>query len=88
MENDVVASVELALSRIDSKLGLLKNRYFSAEAVMRQLDPRAVLRRGYAIVRTDNKPMSIVVEGDLIAIETDKYNIEAEVKDVQPKINR
>lgn len=88
LENDVVASVELALSRIDSKLGLLKNRYFSAEAVMRQLDPRAVLRRGYAIVRTDNKPMSIVVEGDLIAIETDKYNIEAEVKDVQPKINR
>lgn len=80
-----VNTMSQALSRmIDSR----KAQAASLSAIIVQLDPRAALKRGYALIRTadgallvDRKP----IVGDRLAIETATYIIETGVTDVRQK---
>lgn len=84
----VETSVQRVQKTVDQIVELRKSRYAELSAVLTQLDPRAALRRGYALVRAesgklliDNKPKI----GEGLAIETAKYIIETGVKDVREK---
>jgi exodeoxyribonuclease VII large subunit len=63
-------------------------RFTHLMTVLTQLDPRSALRRGYALVfDTNNKPLhhQSVARGDVIRIETNRYNITAGVQDATEK---
>ncbi len=72
---------------IERQIDDLTRRYDTMRQVMRQLDPRAVLKRGYALVRdhmgsiVKSRPLT----GDNLTIETAHFIIETEVKDARAK---
>ena len=72
---------------IERQVDDLTRRYDTMRQVMRQLDPRAVLKRGYALVRdhmgsiVKSRPLT----GDNLTIETAHFIIETEVKDARAK---
>ena len=72
---------------IERQIDDLTRRYDTMRQVMRQLDPRAVLKRGYALVRdhmgsiVKSRPLA----GDNLTIETAHFIIETEVKDARAK---
>ena len=72
---------------IERQIDDLTRRYDTMCQVMRQLDPRAVLKRGYALVRdhmgsiVKSRPLT----GDNLTIETAHFIIETEVKDARAK---
>lgn len=75
------------LETIERHFDDLTRRYDTMRQVMRQIDPRAVLKRGYALVRTEmggvvkSKPLV----GDSLTIETAQFIIETEVKNAREK---
>ncbi len=75
------------LETIERHLDDLTRRYDTMRQVMRQIDPRAVLKRGYALVRdhmggvVKSKPLI----GDSLTIETAQFIIETEVKNAREK---
>lgn len=66
-----------------------ETRFRELQAVLTQLDPRAALKRGYALVTTGSGeivgPRNVPQQGQRIGIEIKDYNITAEVTDVRPK---
>lgn len=77
-----------SLGLIVEMLERLKTRYSHDKALIYQLDPRAVLRRGYALVRGSNgKIVSRPQVNDILTIETEEYNLTTEVLDVAKKHN-
>lgn len=76
------------LARMNHALAGEQRRVRYAEDVLRQLDPRVVLRRGYAIVRGANGAIlrkGQAKPGDGLVIELEHAIIEAGVKDVRKK---
>ncbi|HET7629835.1 MAG TPA: exodeoxyribonuclease VII large subunit [Candidatus Saccharimonadales bacterium] len=79
--------LERSLDRIRATFERLSNHYQSLAAVLKQLDPKLALARGYALVRDESgqllkgKPKS----GQTLDIETAKFIIEAGVKHVRQK---
>jgi exodeoxyribonuclease VII large subunit len=64
------------------------DRYIQLAAILTQLDPRTALHRGYALVfDAAHKPLhsQSVVVGDVLHIETNRYNITAGVQDATEK---
>lgn len=61
---------------IERALDDQSRRLVSLQSVLAQLDPKAVLNRGYALIR------GLVKTGEIINIETNKLLIKAEVKNV------
>ena len=61
---------------IERALDDQSRRLVSLQSVLAQLDPKAVLNRGYALIR------GLAKTGEIINIETNKLLIKAEVKDV------
>jgi len=61
---------------IERALDDQSRRLVSLQSVLAQLDPKAVLNRGYALIR------GLAKTGEIINIETNKLIIKAEVKDV------
>lgn len=77
--------LEAGLDRLFEKTW---QRYEQLAAVLIQLDPRAALRRGYALVfDASGTPLrdQTVSRGDTITIETKRYNITAGVQDATEK---
>ena len=68
----VFESIEISFDGYDRKIESLKN-------ILRQLDPKVILARGYALIRGDIKI------GAMVEVETYKNIIEAEVKNVSEK---
>jgi len=68
----VFESIEISFDDYDRKVESLKN-------ILRQLDPKVILARGYAIIRGE------AIVGEIIRIETSKIIIGAEVKNVIKK---
>lgn len=71
--------LEDAHRRVNEKLNDAFERLSVMRLAIAQLDPSAVLRRGYALVRGDNKI------GSIIEVETAEQIIQAEVKNVNKK---
>ena len=65
------------LGVLDARVDLLQSQLVTSRQVMAAYDPRAVLSRGYAIIRGE------VAEGSTITIEQQKRIITAEVRDVK-----
>lgn len=60
-----------------------KGEVKSIEGLLRSLGPQSVLKRGYAIIQKDNKPItqaSKVVENDIIQIKMQDGDFDAQVK--------
>ena len=79
-----VANMGLKLSQIEKDLF---SQFTRQSQILRQLNPKLVLRRGYSIVR-DAKGAVIrddAVNGEILTIESDKLLIKAEVKNVRKK---
>ena len=77
-----VANMGLKLSQIEKDLF---SQFTRQSQILRQLNPKLVLRRGYSIVR-DAKGAVIrddAVNGEILTIESDKLLIKAEVKNVE-----
>ncbi len=64
---------------LDSRVDMLQTQLVTQQQVLAAYDPRAVLARGYAIVRGETKP------GKIIEVEQAKTVITAEVKDVKKR---
>lgn len=75
------------LTNWERQLDNLTGRYETLRQVMKQIDPRLVLNRGYALVRNQigetlkSKPLV----GDNLTIETAQFIIETEVKNAREK---
>jgi exodeoxyribonuclease VII large subunit len=84
------AAAERLLARLDQNLSLRQRHAHYARQTLRQLDPKVVLQRGYALIRDDQ---GAVVKGDaaeikpgsMIAIELSQSIINAGVQNVQRK---
>ena len=68
-----------ALLKIENRLFLQENTIRGFKNIISQLDPAKILSRGYAIIYGKIKT------GELVKLETSKYIIKAEVKDVREK---
>jgi len=83
------AAIERLLDRLQSALNVQQRHVKYARQTLRQLDPKVVLRRGYALVRDESgmlvRDAAALKAGVTIAIELEKAIINAGVKDVQPK---
>jgi len=81
-------AIERLLGRLQSALDTQQRHVRYARQTLRQLDPKVVLKRGYALVR-DQKGAVVQPDtlkpGDTIAIELSSAIINAGVHDVQPK---
>ena len=75
------------LDRTRSIVRELSERQHNLQQVLRQLDPRLILNRGYAIVRDQSGSLlkSSPEQGDNLTIESAKLIIETEVKNVTSK---
>lgn len=77
---------ELMLARIDSAIVEHQRRLRHAQQLLQQLDPKVVLKRGYAIVRTAQgrlpKKASDVKIGDVLTITLAHAILKAEVHNV------
>lgn len=75
------------LATIESSFSDLTRRYDTLRQVLRQVDPRLVLNRGYALVRDEagrnlqTRPNT----GDNLTVETAQFIIETEVKNARQK---
>ena len=74
---DAQATLRQGWTLLDARVDILQNQLVTSRQVMAAYDPRAVLARGYAIVR------GTVAVGSNITIEQQKYNIIAEVTHVE-----
>lgn len=86
----VQTAAERLLGRLQQNLATQQRHVQYARQTLRQLDPKVVLRRGYALVR-DERGETVqggaanVKRGDVIAIELSESIIKAGVQDVQSK---
>lgn len=71
----LVSMMDDGLARIDESERELRR----ITATMRAYDPQSILARGYAIIRGERRP------GSVITIETDTQQLTAEVRDVEQK---
>jgi len=71
--------LQMALRRISERLNDANDRLAVLRVAVNQVNPEAVLKRGYALLRGEVAP------GKVIEIETYKTYISAEVKDVRKK---
>lgn len=77
---------DVIISRIDRLIDSLCDQHKNLNQILRQIDPRLVLNRGYSIVRSEAGFLNIRPEiGDNIDIESAKFIIKAEVLDVKTK---
>lgn len=79
---------ELLGTKIMNNYEKTLDRYGQLNAILKQLDPRNALQRGYALVfDTDNKPIGskIIKPGQTIQVETKRYTLTAGVQHVTEK---
>lgn len=83
----IAESQQSMLRRIDEQFERLERRYEQLHAVMRQLDPRTALSRGYALVfDAAGRPIAEnLKQGDVINIETKHVIIKAGVTHVEKR---
>lgn len=74
---DTKATLRQGWAMFDTRVDLLQSQLVTSRQVMGAYDPKAVLSRGYAIVRGEAK------QGSVITIEQQERIITAEVKDVE-----
>lgn len=74
---DAQAMLRQGLTVMDARIDMSRSQLETLRQVMVAYDPRAVLSRGYAIVRGD------ITEGHIITVEQQKQVITAEVKHVE-----
>ena len=77
----MMMGLELVYERHNTRLKQLR-------AILRQLDPRAALQRGYSLLfDSEGKPIGngTVIRGQRLLIETNRYNVTVGVEDVTEK---
>lgn len=74
---ETTATLHQGLAVLDARIDVLQSQLVTSRQVMTAYDPRAVLSRGYAIVRGNT------AIGDTITIEQQKQMITAEVTNVE-----
>lgn len=83
------AAVQHLLGRLQAALDAQERHVHYARQTLRQLDPKVVLARGYALVRDERGSLvtgtTSLKSGDKIAIELNSSIINAGVQDVRPK---
>ncbi len=82
-------TIDRLMSRLQQNISMQQRRVRHARQLLRQLDPRVVLLRGYALVRSQNGKIvredTLPAAGDVITIELATTIINAGVNHVQPK---
>lgn len=83
----VADSREVIIEAIGQKLSSLKEQHKNLVRTLMQMNPRQVLKRGYALVRTERGVLKGDVPdvGAIITVETEKSVITAGVTDVRQK---
>jgi exodeoxyribonuclease VII large subunit len=77
------------LNRLEQVIEKTENQLNFLNATLKQLNPRTILRRGYAIVRNSaGRVIAKPAVGDAVQVETNLAVIDAEVKKVRSKHNR
>ncbi len=79
LRQDVRRELDESLQKIDRRYDILMDGLHNKMSILRQLDPRLVLRRGYAIIRGD------LTSGAVIEIEKGDILVTAEVQSVKSK---
>ena len=88
LDNQLKSGQKRSLGLAVEEVERLKTRYAHDEILLRQLDPRVVLKRGYALIRgADGRVASQPKIKDILTVETGKYNLTVEVLDVAKKNN-
>lgn len=86
---DVETSLQQMVHKIDQSHEQTKRRVSELYAVLKQLDPRLALKRGYALARLENGELlrdgSKVARGDHFTLELARHVIKAGVEDVTEK---
>ena len=87
MTSDVSEKKNYFGQKLDQIAENLETQYKYLSATLKQLDPRTILKRGFAIVRDENSQiMNRAAEiGEILTIENDKFIIETEVKNVKAR---
>lgn len=76
------------ITGIDGVYDRVRDRHAQLAAILSQLDPRSALKRGYALVFTGNGAALGAAKpepGNMLSIETNRYNITTEVHHVTEK---
>lgn len=83
----VADSQEIIIAAIDQKLASLKERHKSLVRTLMQMNPRQVLKRGYALLRDERGILKGRMPdiGEKITVETENNIITAGVTDVRQK---
>lgn len=82
----VDTNLEFIQNHIQRQFEFTNNQYRSLARSLSQLNPRNVLKRGYSLVRLENKkPLANAKKGDVLDIETSKNIMKVEVTSVLPK---
>lgn len=80
-----------AIERLSSQTELLKRSLQQQKRLLEQLSPKAVMQRGYALIRSETgdlvrgSKMTKVKKGDQLQIETDQAILKVGVNDVRHK---
>jgi exodeoxyribonuclease VII large subunit len=86
---DVDTSLQQMVHKIDQSHEQTKRRVSELYAVLKQLDPRLALKRGYALARLENGELlrdgGKVARGDHFTLELARHVIKAGVEDVTEK---
>jgi exodeoxyribonuclease VII large subunit len=86
---DVDTSLQQMVHKIDQSNEQTKRRVSELYAVLKQLDPRLALKRGYALARLENGELlrdgGKVARGDHFTLELARHVIKAGVEDVPEK---
>lgn len=72
----------------DKEIANLSQKIASLKRTLRQLDPEVVIKRGYAVVKSNDKIVvsgKEISKGDILQIELKDVNIESEVKNATKK---
>lgn len=82
----VDTNLEFIQNHILRQFEFAANQHKSLARSLSQLNPRNVLKRGYSLVRLENKkPLATAKKGDVLNIETSKSIIKAGVLNVQKR---
>ena len=86
LQTEVIADVGIMRQHLDQVIERLSAVVLEQMAVLRQLDPKMALSRGYSLLRDDaHRLITVAAIGDTVTIETNHTIITAGVEDVQDK---
>lgn len=87
LSNEIEKSEQTMLANLDGALNIFTDRYNNLKQILKHLDPKLALNRGYSLVRNMAGELLKTEPkiGEILTIENAKFVIKTEVKNVKVK---